>query len=85
MPIDYSSNYFYFPVLTTSFFTFISNPPKRNMKSVKIIEKKAVTKIQAVVRGKQAKDYVEKSRRRLVRQRNARRVEKRQKMALKVS
>ena len=54
------------------------------MKSVKIIENKAVTKIQAVIRGKQAKDYVEKSRRRLVRQRNARRVEKRQKMALKV-
>jgi len=56
----------------------------RNMKSVKIIENKAVTKIQAVIRGKQAKDYVEKSRRRLVRQRNARRVEKRQKMALKI-
>lgn len=54
------------------------------MKSVKVIENKAVTKIQAIIRGKQAKVYVEKSRRRLVRQRQARRIEKRNKSALKI-
>ena len=54
------------------------------MKSVKVVENKAVTKIQALVRGKQAKEYVEKSRKRLVRQRQARRIEKRHKSALKV-
>lgn len=52
--------------------------------SRKYIENKAVVKIQAVVRGKQAKNYVERSRKRLERQRQARRIERRQKAALKI-
>jgi hypothetical protein len=52
--------------------------------SKKYVENKAVTKIQAVVRGKQAKEYIARSRKRLERQRQARRVEKRQKAAVRI-
>lgn len=54
------------------------------MRSVKVIQTKAAVKIQAVVRGKQAKEYVERSRKRLVRQRQARRIDQRHKAAIKI-
>jgi hypothetical protein len=52
--------------------------------SRKVVQFQAATKIQAAVRGKQAKEYVARSRKRLERQRQVRRVEKRQKAALKI-
>jgi hypothetical protein len=54
------------------------------MRSVETIQYNAVTKLQAVVRGRQAKQYVEKSRKRLIRQRQARKIERRQKASLKI-
>ncbi len=56
----------------------------RLQRSKKYIENKAITKIQSIVRGKQAKEYVARSRKRLERQRQARRVDRRQKAALKM-
>jgi hypothetical protein len=56
----------------------------RLQSSRKFVENKAVTKIQAVIRGKQAKEYVARSRKRLERQRQARRVDRRQKASVKI-
>lgn len=56
----------------------------REMRSVKVIQSQAAVRIQAVVRGKQAKEYVERSRKRLVRQRQARRIEQRHKAAIRI-
>ena len=54
------------------------------MRKVEYKQNKAVVKIQAIVRGKQAKDYVERSRKRLVRQRQARKIDRRHKAAIRI-